>query len=116
MTLADRIPGQRGSAFYGVCWNFQPECGFDYLAGVEVDAIKALPAEFAHLCLAPQNYAVFVHRDHVSGLPQTLDGIWTWLRENNREAAEAPSFECYTEAFDSSTGLGGVEIWMPVKN
>lgn len=116
MPLAERIPAQRGNAFYGVCWNFQPECGFDYLAGVEVEATKTLPAEFTHLRLTPQTYAVFVHREHVSRLPETLDRIWIWLRDNNREAAEAPSFECYTETFDSNTGLGGVEIWMPVKN
>lgn len=116
LPLADRIPDRLGSAFYGVCWNFQPECGFDYLAGVEVDTINALPAEFTHLCLAQQNYAVFIHREHVSSLPETLDRVWMWLRENNREPAEAPSFECYTETFDSKTGLGGVEIWMPIAN
>ena len=116
MPLVGRISGKQGSVFYGVCWNFQLECGFDYLAGVEVGAMNALPAGLSHLRLAPQNYAVFFHREHVSSLPETLDAIWIWLRENNREAAEAPSFECYTEAFDSNTGLGGVEIWMPVKN
>ena len=59
MPLVGRISGKQGSVFYGVCWNFQPECGFDYLAGVEVGAMNALPAVLSHLRLAPQNYAVF---------------------------------------------------------
>ncbi len=116
MSLVDGISDRRGSDFYGVCWNFQPACGFDYLAGVEVDAIEALPAALTHLRLPPQHYAVFIHREHVSKLPEAFDAVWTWLQENNYEVADAPSFECYTDAFGPNTGLGGVEIWMPVKN
>ena len=32
------------------------------------------------------------------------------------EAADASNFERYTEAFDPRTGLGGVEIWIPLKS
>lgn len=31
------------------------------------------------------------------------------------ERADAPDFELYGENFDSVTGNGGLEIWIPVK-
>ena len=31
------------------------------------------------------------------------------------EALDAPDFERYGEEFDARTGMGGVEIWLPVK-
>jgi AraC family transcriptional regulator len=33
-----KVPGQLGQIAYGVCWNFSPGKGFDYLSGVEVQA------------------------------------------------------------------------------
>ena len=42
--------------------------------------------------------------------------IWSkWLPESGYEAADAPTFERYGEEFDGVTGLGGVEIWLPIK-
>ena len=32
------------------------------------------------------------------------------------KAADAPSFERYDEKFDPSTGNGGLEIWVPVRD
>jgi AraC family transcriptional regulator len=29
--------------------------------------------------------------------------------------ADAPAFERYDERFDSRTGMGGFEIWIPLK-
>jgi AraC family transcriptional regulator len=31
------------------------------------------------------------------------------------KAADAPMFERYDETFDPRTGLGGVELWVPIK-
>ncbi len=112
-----KVPGQRGMTTYGVCWNYQPGHGFDYLSGVEVGDSKALVAGFSQITLQPRRYVVFSHTGHVSEIPKTLDTIWDkWVPEAGFEVVEAPSFERYTEEFNPQTGLGGTEIWIPIKD
>jgi AraC family transcriptional regulator len=36
------------------------------------------------------------------------------LSEHGHEATDGPAFERYEERFDPGTGLGGVEIWVPI--
>lgn len=112
-----KVPGQVGADSYGVCWNYVPGKGFDYLTGVEVKCEVGLPNDFTSVRLAECRYAVFTHTKHVSAIPQTLDAIWTkWLPSSDQRPAlgPAPSFERYTSAFDPKTGIGGIEIWVPL--
>lgn len=110
------IAGQVGMIAYGVCCNGDDEGNFDYLAGVEVASFSGLPREFARVRIPAQQYAVFTHADHVSTVRRTVMTIWNkWLPESGLEAADAPSFERYDEAFDGRTGTGGFEIWIPVR-
>lgn len=111
-----KIPGMVGSAHYGLCFN-QPS-GIDYLCGVEVLDDTGLPSEFS-LCEIPgQRYAVFDHRGHVSGLYNTMDAIQrTWAPDHEliRPSNGAPDFfERYGERFDPRTGMGDIEVWIPV--
>jgi predicted transcriptional regulator YdeE len=119
MQLMERhcnIPGQVGKDYYGVSWNYKPGVGFDYLAGAEVSSTSGLPKELSHVQLPAGRYAVFTHHQHVSRLPQTLDAIWKkWLPNSGHEATGAPCFERYTEEFNPQTGMGGTEVWIPIK-
>jgi AraC family transcriptional regulator len=111
-----KVPGQVGKNSYGVCWNYKPGHGFDYLSGVEVSDTSGLPRDFCHVRLPAQRYVVFTHRQHVSSIPNTIDAIWKkWLPHSDHEAAESPSFERYTEEFNPQTGMGGIEIWVAIK-
>jgi AraC family transcriptional regulator len=111
-----KIPGQIGNTTYGVCWNYQPGAGFDYLSGVEVGDTSKLPAGFSQVRIPAARYAVFTHHKHVSAIPQTLEAIWKkWLPNSGYQAADSPSFERYTEEFNPQTGIGGTEIWLPIK-
>jgi AraC family transcriptional regulator len=115
------IPGQVRRVAYGLCFNALSPVGIDYLAGVEVSSFSGLPGEFAVATIPAQKYAVFSHREHVSKLRETLDAIDKWLPgsglEVGCEAAEAPSFfERYSEEFDPRTGMGGMEVWVPIKS
>jgi AraC family transcriptional regulator len=102
--------------FYGVCWNTKPDCGFDYLTGVEVSSGSQTPSEFTTLKLAPRRYAVFPHTGHVSAIPKTIDTIWSqWAPECGLKLSHAPCFERYTSEFNPHTGLGGMEIWVPLE-
>jgi AraC family transcriptional regulator len=110
------IPGQVGRTAYGVCCNGDDEGNFDYIAGVEVADFSDLPASFSRVRIPAQRYAVFSHREHVATIRRTVNTIWSkWLPESGHEVADAPNFERYGEAFDPHNGLGGLEIWIPIK-
>lgn len=112
------IPGGVGKDAYGVVIS-APEGseGFEYMAGVEVADISQVPKEFRTLRIPARRYAVFQHRGHVSDIRKTMHAIWNkWLPQSGHEAAGNPDFfEKYGEAFDPRTGLGGLEVWLPVK-
>jgi AraC family transcriptional regulator len=114
------MPGQVGRAAYGLCFHALSPDGVDYLAGVEVSNSADLPREFSVAAIAAQKYAVFSHREHVSRLYETLDAIDKWLPASGLQvpsgSKEAPDFfERYSEEFDPRTGMGGMEVWVPVK-
>ena len=110
------VPGQIGSAAYGVVCNGDDDGNVDYICGVEVADFAQLPDDFARLRIAPATYAVFLHRDHIASIRSTFTAIWeSWLPRAGHEVADAPFFERYDERFTPDTGLGGVEIWMPIK-
>ena len=117
------VPGQvfpggggKGGRTFGVCHNIDDDCNFDYLAGVEVSGFSDLPAEFSRLRIPPQRYAIFTHREHVSTMRNVAVTIWTkWLPESGYEAVDAPYLEYYGEDFDGRTGMGGFQMWIPIR-
>ena len=114
-SVAD-IPDRVGQVAYGVCCNGDDSGNFDYVAGVEVSDFSGLPLEFQRVRIPEQRYAVFTHGEHISTIRRTVGTIWNhWLPASGMQAADAPSFERYGEQFDSVTGNGGLEIWVPVK-
>jgi len=110
------IPGQLGKTAFGVRYNSDDEGNFDYLCGVEVSDFSRLSSELAHIRIAAQRYAVFSHCDHISTIRSTWNTIWNkWLPESGHEVVDAPDFERYGIEFDSRTGTGGLEVWVPIK-
>jgi AraC family transcriptional regulator len=82
---------------------------------------SGLPGEFSVASIPAQKYAIFPHHEHVSKLGESLDAIDKWLPGSGLEvscaAAEAPNFfERYSEEFDPRTGMGGMEVWIPIKS
>ncbi len=115
-THIGNIPGQQGAESYGVCWNMSEDCSFDYLTGVAITSSAEPPSEFASIELEPRRYAVFPHSGHISSLPRTIERIWRdWAPECGLKIAGAPCFERYTAQFDAATGVGGVELWIPLE-
>jgi AraC family transcriptional regulator len=109
------IPGQIGQVAYGVCYNTD-DAGFDYIAGVAVSADSGLPSDITALRLTPQLYAVFTHTDHVSTVRSTFMAIFNeWLPRSGYQSADAAVFERYDERFDARTGMGGFQVWIPLK-
>ena len=113
-----KIPGQIGGTAYGICWQATDNASIEYLSGVEVSGFAGVPGDFTVVSLPAAQYAVFPHRAHASKLYATCDAISKWLPDSGYECAadaETPAFfERYSEEFDPHTGLGGMEVWVPI--
>lgn len=110
------VANQTGNAAYGVCYNTDDEGNMDYLCGIEVTSFDGLPPELERVRVPPQHYAVFRHAEHISTIRRTFATIFgKWFPASAHEVQDAAIFERYGEEFDPETGLGGFEIWIPVK-
>lgn len=110
------IPGQTGKTAFGLCTMLPGREGFRYVAGVRVPRSDDLPAELETIRVPAQSWAIFPHQGHVNGIPATVDAAFrTWLPASGRQAGAFPDvLEFYGEDFDPETGLGRVEIWLPL--
>jgi AraC family transcriptional regulator len=109
------IPNEVRDVAYGACYNFDSEGFYDYMACVEVTAVRDLPSGFKTLNVPAEQYAVFKHREHVAGIRETFAAIWSsWLPNSQYKAIEGVTLERYGPEFDPRTGMGGLEIWVPV--
>lgn len=88
-----------------------------YMAAAEIRDAEALPSGFSTLKLPRQRYAIFVHRGHISGIANTAHHIFTtWFPQSGYRHGELPDLmERYDERFDPHSGMGAVEIWVPLK-
>jgi AraC family transcriptional regulator len=110
------VPRQVGETAYGACYNTDEEGNFDYLAGIEVSDFSDVPEEFATLRVPAQRYAVFRQSEHISTIRRTFAAIWSkWLPESGHKPADAPVLERYGPEFNSVTGNGGFELWIPIQ-
>lgn len=110
------VPDQSGPTAYGVVYNIDDAENHEYLCAVEVSSFDRLPEDLSRLRLPEQRYAVFQHEGHVAGIRTTCMAIWNaWLPDSGHEPADAPFFEQYCESFDPRTGLGGIEVWLPIR-
>jgi AraC family transcriptional regulator len=110
------VPGQLNRKAYGVKYNFDDLDNFDYLCGVEVADFTRVPQGWTNLRVPEQRYAVFTHSGHVSTIRRTWSAVWNaWLPTSGHDVADAPHFELYDETFNSQTGMGGLELWVPIR-
>lgn len=110
------IPGQTDKTAYGLCTMRPGKPGFRYVAGARVTKGADLPAELETVQVPAQTWAIFQHHGHVNGIPATVDAAFrTWLPASGRTVGAFPDvLEFYGEDFDPETGLGRVEIWLPL--
>tara|TARA_R110002072_G_scaffold20841_5_gene75221 strand:- start:6862 stop:7698 length:837 start_codon:yes stop_codon:yes gene_type:complete len=110
-----QVPNQVGGDAFGAVFNIDSENNFDYLSGVEVDSYVGLPDDYGRLRLPQQIYAVFQHESHVSELKQTCQFAFAeWIPNSDFKLVDGPFFERYLPEFNSETGYGGLEVWIPV--
>jgi AraC family transcriptional regulator len=115
----DRIAGRVGHIEYGLCWDLGTG-GIDYLAGEEISSADGLPPELRIVRIPAMKYAVFGHREHVSRISETCGAAFEWLKKSRYQNAvtskDVPNFfERYGQEFDPKTGMGGIEVWVPMR-
>jgi AraC family transcriptional regulator len=98
---------------YGLMGHFDQATGmFDYMAGNAVTQVAQLPSGMARWDISANSYAVL--ETVLPKIGETLDYLYgTWLPSSDYQPVDAPSFECYGEAFSSENPV--VEIYVPVK-
>lgn len=114
--LIPEIRNRLDDCSYGVCSHSYPEEAFVYLAGVRTADGTAGSEGFSVARLPAVRYAVFLHDDHISTIRETAIAVWSlWLPASGLRLAASPDFERYLSSFDGRTGIGGVELWVPVE-
>jgi AraC family transcriptional regulator len=100
----------------GVSANLDEEGNFDYICAVEVKRFGSVPKGLIELTVPARTYAVFAHDGHISEIGRTFHAIWNdWVPDGGRAIADSASIERHRETFDTRTGMGGVDIYIPVK-
>ena len=87
------------------------------MAGCAVSEFDSLPPELSPLIIPSQRYAVFIHNHHVSRIRETIDVVFDeWLPHcaYQHSNQSVHFFERYDENYNSQTGLGGMQVWLPI--
>lgn len=109
------IDNQMGNVAFGVLCNSDDDGNIDYITGVEVSQHPEATKELDGLRIPAQTYAVFPHEGHVAEIGRTWKAIFAdWLPQTDHRPVDAPQVERYGEGFDAETGIGDIEIWIPV--
>lgn len=109
--------GEMPGEWYGVCAMDSADAEkFLYIAGVAVLLTDDLPPELRLYRFPAQDYLVFTHEGHISQLQQTMSAIFGhYLPESGQDTTGMERyFELYDDKFDPVSGLGGLELWMPI--
>ncbi len=88
------------------------------MTGVHVWDHEGLPAGFSVLRVPARRYAVFPHDGPLATLAATVQAILReWLPRSGLALAGAPQLiEVYGEGFNLTSGRGGIEIWVAVRD
>jgi predicted transcriptional regulator YdeE len=117
------VKGLAAGRCHGVCGKVKDGAeGLDYVAGVQLDARIALPEGFSTLTLPPALYAVFQHGEPAATLYDSYRFLFgTVLPGAGLVPADGPEgvpefIERYNPGFDFGSGLGGLEIMIPIED
>lgn len=119
MSCRNEIPQRVGPADYGLCIRLR-EREYYYMAACPVWDFTGLPEKFSPFIIPSQTYAVFSHQNSVQFIRDTINFAFDqWLPSSGyrHQATQDNSlhfFERYGEHFNPQSGLGDVEIWLPV--
>jgi len=115
MTMYEEIDNKAETIPVSVTTDMDGDGNFSYLTGVVVTSAGKLPKGLVAQSVPAQTYAVFTHSAHVSEIPKTYAAIWDqWVPQSGMVVSDGPWLEKHLPTFNPRTGLGGIEIWIPV--
>ena len=115
MTRYEEIDNKAETIPVSVTTDMDGEGNFSYLTGVVVSSAGTPPKGLVAQSVPAQTYAVFTHSGHTSEIPKTYAAIWDqWVPQSGKVVSDGPWLEKHLPTFNPRTGLGGIEIWIPV--
>src|SRR5882757_2868045 len=115
MTGYEEIENKADPIPLSVTTGMDGEGNFSYLTGVVVLSAGSPPKGLVAQSVPAQTYAVFTHSGHVSEIAKTYVAIWDqWIPRSGKVVSDGPWLEKHLPTFNPRTGLGGIEIWIPV--
>ena len=118
---AESVPHRVGAAMYGVITS-EPEeerhhpDALQYLAGVAVDAVEALPTGLMAQTIPAATFAVFTHVGPIANIEQMLrEAYRVWLPESEYEHFGIADVEVYDHRFHGDSEDSEMEYWISVR-
>lgn len=114
--MAQQFNSAGENTTFGLC--IAGQNGTDYMAAMPVQPGVKLPPEWVQITIPAARYAVFPHVEPVWRLRETIEAIFApgGLPYEHQPLNNLAFFERYTVEFNSHTGMGGMSIWVPIKN
>jgi AraC family transcriptional regulator len=115
MTMSEEIDNKADPIPVSVTTDMDGDGNFSYLTGVIVSSAASPPKGLVARSVPAQTYAVFTHSGHVFEIGKTYAAIWDqWVPQSGKVVSDGPRLEKHLPTFNPRTGLGGIEIWIPV--
>ena len=111
------ISARQGVDTFGLCES--DDVALTYFCGVRVPPGPMVPTDLVAIQVPSLLYAGFAHKGPVETLSGTIvAALKDWLPAAGLSVFKAPGVpdlvEHYGPTFDPQTGLGGLDIWVPV--
>lgn len=91
---------------------------YRYLAGVEVSVGATVREPLQVIRVPARSWAMVTHREHITTITSTIQAVFAEaLPAAGLVPGDDPDLlEVYRETFDPWSGLGGVELWVPLRD
>jgi predicted transcriptional regulator YdeE len=110
------IPAATGAEAYGVLYSNRPEPKrFEYVVGIRVTSFDKVRATLARVTIPPSRYAAF-SCSGLSELRPLLDRLEMEWRPGQNVLANPDFLERYTAEFNPATGIGRIDVIVPLKD
>lgn len=121
-TFLPLMLGRIGANTYGLWYDlFKTDKLTQLVTGARIGQFSPINTQLSLFELPAQRYAVFTHRGHISEMSKTRAEVFErWLPRSGKKHYQPPQgfldcMEVYPEGFVAETGLGPIELWVPIQ-
>lgn len=108
------IENSVGKGSYGIVHSFVGD-SWRYACAYEVSKLGAIPEGYAHIAAPAAHFAVFKSSENISQIGDVISTVMDWIDTSDYQSADGPMLEYYGPSYEPETGMGGFEIWSPVR-